>query len=132
MFDQIFLSVFAHQTTVTKTEYVTTYPEIRETNKLYKRFASITSWENLRIVYRYFGDESDKAIELINRESGFNSYAKNPTSGACGLVQALPCSKLPCEMEEVTCQIKWGKEYISQRYGTASQALAFHDRNGYY
>ncbi|MBO1806099.1 hypothetical protein J4H91_12365 [Leucobacter ruminantium] len=33
--------------------------------------------------------------QIVSRESGWNPNATNATSGACGLAQALPCSKVP-------------------------------------
>jgi hypothetical protein len=70
--------------------------------------------------------------EIIGRESGFDPYAINEKSGACGLTQALPCGKMNCRLGDWECQLKWQKGYIGKRYGTASQALAFHDINGWY
>lgn len=76
-----------------------------------------------------FGTEHLKAFEnLITRESGFNPLAKNGSSGACGLFQAHPCSKLLAvcpELSNVECQIQWGLNYIKNRYGTPSEAWTF-------
>lgn len=62
---------------------------------------------------------------LAWRESGFNAHAHNGSSGACGIPQAVPCSKMPCEMGDVTCQVKWMADYIERRYGNPSKAYAF-------
>ena len=67
------------------------------------------------------------ASELIARESSFNNQAINPTSGACGLAQALPCSKMKCELIDIDCQLRWIGEYVSNRYGTFKGAIAWHD-----
>jgi len=83
-------------------------------------------------IKQYFGDEAIVAGELLSRESSLNPKAVNPSSGACGLFQALPCEKLGCDLEDVDCQMEWGKDYITRRYGDAKTALAFHDRNGWY
>lgn len=83
-------------------------------------------------IVEYFGDKSVLAGELIARESSFNPLAINPTSGACGLAQALPCEKMDCELSDVDCQLKWIDEYIINRYGTLEKALDFHDKNGWY
>lgn len=73
-----------------------------------------------------FGIEHWDAMEqVITPESGFNPYAINPTSGACGLFQANPCSKLGCKLEDIECQVDWGIGYIKARYGTPTNALAF-------
>lgn len=79
-----------------------------------------------------FGDQWRQASELVCRESSFNNKAINPTSGACGLFQALPCEKMGCSLEDVDCQIAWGKKYIDKRYGEVQVALSFHDEKGWY
>lgn len=72
------------------------------------------------------------ATELICKESSFNPQAINRSSGACGLHQALPCSKMNCSLDDVDCQLDWGKNYIASRYGTVTKALEFHLKNGWY
>lgn len=81
-----------------------------------------------------FGDEWAEATELYSRESSLNPLAINPDGGACGLWQAYPCSKLTvkCALSDVDCQLQTGKEYIQNRYGSVTKALAFHDVKGYY
>ena len=64
------------------------------------------------------------AAELIAKESGFDPMVKNGI-GACGLWQSNPCSKMDCKLEDIGCQLNWGKDYISDRYGTVSEALSF-------
>lgn len=71
-------------------------------------------------------------IELISRESGLYQKAINQSSGACGLFQAYPCSKLPCSLDNVDCQIEWGFKYIQERYGTVKEAIAFHNIHNSY
>lgn len=73
-----------------------------------------------------FGTHEWGALEeLIQKESSWNHFASNPNGGACGLFQAWPCSKLPCDLSDVYCQADWGINYIAGRYGTPSKALAF-------
>lgn len=62
---------------------------------------------------------------LIINESGCRPDAVNPSSGACGIPQALPCSKLPCTLQDPVCQLKWMNEYVQQRYTTWEGALAY-------
>ena len=69
---------------------------------------------------------------LINKESGFNPYSMNPSSGACGLFQALPCAKLGCDLSNILCQANWGIGYIAARYGTPTAALNFHYLHNWY
>lgn len=67
---------------------------------------------------------------LIMSESGFNPNIYNASSGACGIFQALPCSKMGGM--EINNQIAWGVNYIKDRYGTPSNAWAFHLRMNWY
>lgn len=72
------------------------------------------------------------ASELIRRESGCNPNAVNPSSGACGVGQALPCSKTGCQMGDGACQTIWMNSYVLGRYGSWSAALAHHNQVGWY
>jgi len=80
-----------------------------------------------RLIHEYSGSHATQTIQLWGGESGLRWWAKNPTSGACGIPQAHPCSKMPCELTfaDVECQIRWGYDYIKNRYGDGRQALAF-------
>lgn len=61
---------------------------------------------------------------LIVKESGCNPNAVNPSSGACGIPQALPCSKIAhCGVDPV-CQLKWMDQYVKGRYGSWESALS--------
>lgn len=61
--------------------------------------------------------EQEAKVWIYTHESSNNpnSIASN---GACGLGQALPCSKLPCAMGDYTCQDTWFTAYMKDRYGT--------------
>ncbi len=48
---------------------------------------------------------------IITRESRWNPNAINPTSGACGLAQALPCSKVPGNPLNPVDSLKWANGY---------------------
>lgn len=74
----------------------------------------------------------EDAADLNSYENGFNPMAINPTSGACGLSQALPCEKMSCELGDIKCDLAWQKEYISNRYGTVTKALEFWHINNWY
>ncbi|MGI5952185.1 MAG: G5 domain-containing protein [Brooklawnia sp.] len=69
---------------------------------------------------------------LITRESTWNPNAVNPSSGACGLVQALPCSKLGPNWNDPIVALKWGDNYVKQRYGGWQGALSHSYANGWY
>ncbi len=66
---------------------------------------------------------------IYQKESGNRTDAINPGSGACGLGQALPCSKLPCSLSDYACQDAWFTNYAMQRYGSWENARAFWQAN---
>ncbi|WP_174553634.1 hypothetical protein [Nocardia arizonensis] len=73
---------------------------------------------------------------VITRESGWNVFAVNPTSGAYGLGQALPAAKMfthgwDWAFNPLT-QIRWTYDYMVARYGGPDQAWAFWQRNHWY
>lgn len=72
------------------------------------------------------------AQELIRRESGCNPYAVNPSSGACGVAQELPCGKSGCTLGDGYCQVRWMKTYVLGRYGSFANAVLFHDQHNWY
>lgn len=72
------------------------------------------------------------AKELIRRESNCNPNAVNPSSGACGVAQELPCGKSGCALGDGACQVAWMKRYVTGRYGSFANAIAFHNRNNWY
>lgn len=74
----------------------------------------------------------DAAYALIMRESGCNPGIFNPSSGAGGIPQALPFSKMGCSTSDPVCQIKWMIGYVNARYGGFPQALAFQLANNWY
>ncbi len=53
---------------------------------------------------------------IIGRESGWNPNAVNRSSGACGLAQAYPCSKVPGNPLNPVDSLKWVNGYVG-RYG---------------
>jgi uncharacterized protein YabE (DUF348 family) len=60
-------------------------------------------------------------VEMWNHESGWRTTAENPGSGAYGIPQALPGSKMASAGADwrtsARTQIKWGLDYIAARYG---------------
>lgn len=86
---------------------------------------------------QYGSDYQARAfIEIIWRESRFNHKAKNSSSGAYGLGQALPPEKMDSVgadwFDNPMTQLKWVAKYIEERYGSPAEALAHHDDNGWY
>lgn len=70
------------------------------------------------------------------KESKFDERADNPTSSAYGIPQALPGSKMASAGEDwresATTQMEWGLDYITNRYGSACDALDHSRQNGWY
>ena len=66
---------------------------------------------------------------LWQHESDWDPSAENPTSGAYGIAQALPATRMASIgedwMSNPITQVSWGLEYIAGRYGTACNAWSF-------
>ncbi len=73
---------------------------------------------------------------IVNHESTWNYRASNPSSGAYGLVQALPGSKMSSAgadwQTNPATQIKWGLSYMDSRYGSPCGAWSFWQANNWY
>lgn len=81
-------------------------------------------------------DQYSCLVSLWSRESGWRVNAMNSSSGAYGIPQALPGSKMATaggdwETNAAT-QIEWGLGYISGRYGTPCGAWAHSEDIGWY
>ncbi|MEU0003558.1 transglycosylase SLT domain-containing protein [Streptomyces sp. NPDC006314] len=74
--------------------------------------------------------------KIVEHESGWNPTATNSSSGAYGLVQALPASKMASAGADwktnPATQIKWGLDYMNSRYGSPAKAWSFWQANGWY
>jgi hypothetical protein len=75
-------------------------------------------------------------VKLWNRESGWNPNSHNSSSGAHGIPQSLPASKMASEGADYYTngytQIRWGLKYIKGRYGSPSAAWAHSQGKGWY
>jgi hypothetical protein len=73
---------------------------------------------------------------LWTRESGWRWNARNPGSGAYGIPQSLPASKMRSAgadyHDNAGTQIKWGLGYIRGRYGSPNRAWAHSQSTGWY
>jgi hypothetical protein len=73
---------------------------------------------------------------LWNAESGWNASASNPSSGAYGIPQALPGSKMasagPDWQTSAATQIRWGLGYIRSVYGSPCAAWSHEQAYGWY
>lgn len=86
--------------------------------------------------YGWSISELEPLIILWNRESNWNPRAENSSSGAYGIPQSLPASKMASEGDDYLTnyktQIKWGLKYIYNRYGSPSAALDHSYSVGWY
>jgi hypothetical protein len=75
-------------------------------------------------------------VQLWNKESGWRSNAANPSSGAYGIPQALPGSKMASAGADwatnPATQITWGLGYIAGRYSTPCGAWSHSQSSGWY
>ncbi|WP_406353402.1 transglycosylase SLT domain-containing protein [Streptomyces hirsutus] len=73
---------------------------------------------------------------IVQHESGWNHTATNASSGAYGLVQALPASKMASAGSDwktnPATQISWGIDYMNERYGSPCAAWDFWQANNWY
>jgi hypothetical protein len=76
------------------------------------------------------------AYRLIMRESGCRVNARNASSGAYGIPQSLPASKMASYgadyLTNPITQLRWMNNYCIKRYGSWANALAFQLRNNWY
>lgn len=73
---------------------------------------------------------------IVNVESGWKTNATNKSSGAYGLPQSLPGSKMASAGSDwrtnPITQLKWMYDYIKDRYGSVGKAVSFHKSKGWY
>jgi len=71
---------------------------------------------------------------IVSHESGWRIVAQEPHTGACGLVQELPCGKSGCVNFDTdgnfisvdpVCQLKWASNYAVSRYSSWWGAQSF-------
>ncbi len=86
---------------------------------------------------RGWGDDQFACLlQLWNEESGWRVNAQNVHSGAYGIPQALPGSKMATVgadwQTNPATQITWGLNYIAGRYGTPCAAYSHKSSSGWY
>ncbi|MDX3093947.1 transglycosylase SLT domain-containing protein [Streptomyces sp. ME01-24h] len=100
--------------------------------------ASYTVGEVQAMAQGLIGDASQYQCfsNIVTRESGWNYTATNASSGAYGLVQALPGSKMASAGADWRTnpgtQIRWGLKYMDSRYGSPCGAWSFWQANHWY
>jgi len=90
------------------------------------------------VINKYGWSEHDFQclVNLWERESGWNPNSHNKSSGAHGIPQSLPASKMASEGADYYTngytQIRWGLKYIKGRYGSPANAWShFQSKNWY-
>lgn len=90
----------------------------------------------LAATYTWTGNQWTCLDKLWSHESKYETTVQNPTSGAYGIPQALPASKMGSvgadwRTNPVT-QIVWGLGYIQNRYGSPCNAWSYWLRHNSY
>ena len=90
----------------------------------------------LKNKYGYGGDQYQCFNNIIMRESEWDIHATNASSGAYGIPQALPGSKMASVGADwrtnPATQIIWGIEYMKDTYGSPCSAWGFKSSHGWY
>lgn len=84
-----------------------------------------------------WGDDQFECLDLLwTRESNWDYQAQNPSSGAYGIPQSLPGSKMASVGDDwqtnPLTQITWGLGYIDERYGSPCSAWSHSESTGWY
>lgn len=86
--------------------------------------------------YGWDEDQFDCLDDLWVSESNWLATAENPSSGAYGIPQSLPGSKMASAGDDwrtnPATQIEWGLGYIDDVYGTPCSAWSFKRANNWY
>jgi uncharacterized protein YabE (DUF348 family) len=84
---------------------------------------AVTLGQQMAASRGWTGTEWTSLYQLWMHESGWNPSSTNGSSGACGIPQANPCSKMGGT--DTAGQITWGLNYIAGRYGDPNTAWAY-------
>lgn len=81
-------------------------------------------------------EDMEAALYIIYHESSCRVDAENPWSGAYGIPQALPGTKMATAGDDwrtnPLTQLRWMDSYVKGRYGGWQQALQFKQAKGWY
>lgn len=106
----------------------TTLAQVTESAKLYAQFeVRARKWSNAQWVC---------LNKLWTKESNWRYTAKNRSSGAFGIPQALPANKMASAGHDWATnpftQVDWGLKYIESRYDSPCGALDHWRKKGWY
>jgi uncharacterized protein YabE (DUF348 family) len=95
-----------------------------------------TLGHQMMLEYGFGEDQWPCLYNLWMRESGWKTTAGNQSSGAYGIPQALPASKMasvgPDYLTNAATQITWGLGYVKGRYSTPCGAWSSFQAKGWY
>ncbi len=100
--------------------------------------AALQQYARSLVIDTYGWSEGDFSalVNLWNKESGWSVTAGNSSSGAYGIPQSLPGSKMASEGSDWATngqtQIRWGLKYIKNTYGSPSAAWGHFCSVGWY
>ena len=118
-----------------KTKYINHTPQ--NTTLYYYNKNELQNYAYKLVIFKGWSEKDFNCLILLwERESGWNPNSHNKNTGAHGIPQSLPASKMSSYGEDYYTngytQIRWGLDYISNRYGTPSNAWNHFQRNGWY
>lgn len=88
-----------------------------------------------KVVAKWSADQWPAMEYVMNKETSGDPKAINKSSGACGIPQSLPCSKMLKvigSLDNVNGQLDWMVNYIASRYDNPKGAEKFHKINNWY
>jgi Transglycosylase SLT domain len=81
-------------------------------------------------------DQMPCLVPMWTKESHWNEKSRNPSTGAYGIAQALPASRMATfgsdYLTNPATQIRWGLSYIKNRYKTPCGAWGFWQAHHWY
>ena len=112
--------------TTTTTTKKTTKKVVKTTKKTTRAVSKVNTTIGTKQEYlnyaKEYGNLNDTQLQCLDylwtRESNWNPNDVNKSSGACGIPQAYPCSKIKQQQgsNDWKAQIRWGLNYINYRY----------------
>ena len=126
------------KTTKIETTKVKTTKKVVKIPKVKVNKTEMLDYLYQQVIAQGWNDNDYNAImNILKREnSNFNISAVNEKSGACGLFQAKPCSKMKKYGSDYKTnyktQIAFGIDHIKSRYGTPVKAWEFWLNNHWY
>jgi hypothetical protein len=104
-----------------------------------KQIVPISAKDHAKELIKSYGWGSEQwecLDKLWTKESGWRVNADNPSSSAYGIPQALPGSKMASVGNDwqtnPRTQIKWGTQYLKDRYGSACGGWQHSQANNWY